>query len=1198
MSRGLRCGWFVAVTVTLLVPVGLAQSSGTGALVGTVTDPSGAVIPSLTVTLTSNDTQQVRTATTGADGTYHFGFLPPGTYKLRFSANGFKPAEVPSVTVNVTETPVFNQKLEVGAQTDQVTVEANTEAIQTASSALGTVVGGSTATALPLNTRNYTNLLGLSAGANANVQNATALGRGGTEIAVNGAMQSQNSYLMDGVNVTPYGNGGGLTQGGYAAFAVPNPDTISEFKIQTSNYDAGYGRNPGANVNVVTKSGTNTFHGTAFEFFRNAQLNANDFFYNANVCPTLTGGCAKQVLNQNQYGGVIGGPIKKDKLFFFTSYQQSWQKNGEANSAFSSTILPGLPAGDRGTRVGGPSGALDATGQAYQQALGAAFCNQPTAAGGMQVACNGSNINPIAMNFLQAKTAAGGYFIPSGSGRVAYSSPALDQEYQGMLNLDYLVNAKNTIAFRGYASANPQNLPLVGTFFPELPGSPLSTQYQYKNVIAKVTTIVSNNIVNEARGSLLFTGFAGFNNPPASTYASNIWSSIPKGGNWLGGGLPFSPALSFLSGPFIAGGETYSDNVVNNTQPSFGDTVSWSKGKHTIRIGGDFERSRWDWVFRGLSHGNMWFLTMQDFLIGLPGSCGPPVPGQCNGSPSGGLGSMFASQVFSTASSPSGIVHAYRANDADLFIQDDFKVTSRLTLNMGLRWEYDGMVSDKYGNASNMSIAQLNKVPIPGNSPATGSYAGWVVPSNYNPAAWVPLPSGVIESTHNIPTADGVPLTDFAPRLGFAWQPLKTSNRLVIRGGAGIFFDRVNGDDMIHAVEEAPPYSHDINEAGTANAFASLAQPYAPIPVGFPIRYANFATGASSNLSVIAIADRFVTPVTYSWNLNVQYEFLPRWVLEVGYIGSHGINQGQNLHQVNEALLATPSNPVYGITTSTAANASLRAPLLGFSPGGFQLADTVGAYKFNSLQATVRKQLSHGVTLQGAYTFSRAFSDMTSGGNAGGQSNNGDPNNLRQQYGLSPQYRPERFVLNYSWDIPYGNLKGIARTALGGWNLSGVTTIQGGQPMSLTDANGGGVYGLNGPSNISRIQMAPGCTYAQLATSGGLLSRLNNYINQSCVGNIPYVGSDPNATLWGNSGVGIMFGPGQVNFDATIGKTTRVGGIHENAAVQFRAEFFNLFNHPQFSNPDVNRGDGPAFGTISTTSVNARVIQLALKYIF
>jgi hypothetical protein len=776
---------------------------------------------------------------------------------------------------------------------------------------------------------------------------------------------------------------------------------------------------------------------------------------------------------------------------------------------------------------------------------------------------------------------------------VNYSEPAYDHEYQGMLNLDYVINTKNTLAFRNYISTEPQTLPLGGSFLGPLmlPGSPVGVQYQYKNTAAKLTTLITNSLVNEFRGSIFFTSQSWGNSPPTSTYAANIFPGIPKGGDFLGGGLPFSPALTF-PGAFLAGGLPYSDSFTNNTEPAVGDQISWTKGKHTIRAGFEFERARWDWIFRGLSHGNLWFFTFPDFLIGLPGGCGPAVAGHCNGTADSNIQST---QLFSTASSSSGIVHAYRANDANWFVQDDYKVTSRLTLNLGLRWEYDGMVSDKFGNVVNMSTVALAAVPVPGNSPATGSYAGWVVPSNYDTKSWGPLPAGVIRSNHLIPTHNGVPLDDYAPRVGFAWLPLTNTNRFVIRGGAGFFFDRTNGDDMIHAVEEAPPYSHDVNETGPANAFSSLAAPFQPIPVGFPIRWVNFANNTSSDLSQIAISDFYKTPLVYSWNLNFQYEFLPRWVLEVGYVGSHGIHQGQNLHQTNGAILATPSNPVNGITESTSANAPLRVPLLGFSPGGFQLADTVGAYKFNSLQATLRKQLSYGLTLQAAYTFSRAFSNLTSNTGAGG-SNSGDPSNLQQQYGLSPYYRPQRLVINYSWDIPYGNLKGFAGQALGGWNLSGVTTIQGGEPFSLYDSNGGGVFGLSG-QGISRAQMAPGMTYADLVTRGGVENRLNNYINQSALGAIPYVGTDPLATLWGNSGVGVIMGPGQVNFDATIWKTTRVGGINENGAVQFRAEFFNLFNHPQFNNPDNGRTD-PSFGQISGTSVNPRLIQLALKYVF
>ncbi len=315
--------FFVCLLVCL--PSLMAQTAATGSLQGTVTDASGAVIPNATVTLTSTGTGQERIATTGGDGTYRFPLIQPGTYRLKFAANGFKGAEATGINVNVTESPVFDQKLEVGTAAEQVTVEANVEALQTASSSMGTVVGAATATSIPLTTRNYTNLLGLSAGANASVNNASALGRGGMEIAVNGASTAQNTFQMDGVSVVNYASNGVATESNtYPTIGIPNPDTIAEFKIQTSLYDAGYGRNPGANVNVVTKSGTNALHGTAFEFFRNTDLNANDFFRNRS-------GGSKQVLNQNQFGGVLGGPIKKDKLFYFASYQQTWQKNGIAS---------------------------------------------------------------------------------------------------------------------------------------------------------------------------------------------------------------------------------------------------------------------------------------------------------------------------------------------------------------------------------------------------------------------------------------------------------------------------------------------------------------------------------------------------------------------------------------------------------------------------------------------------------------------------------------------------------------------------------------------------------------------------------------------------------------------------------------------------------------------------------------------------
>jgi hypothetical protein len=258
------CVFTVCIFLLLMIPIVLAQTAGTGALRGTVTDQSGAVVPNATITATNPDTGQARTATTGADGTYTFSLLPPGNYKVKFEAPGFKPVEIPSAAVNVTETGVLDRSLEVGGQAQTVTVEGEVEVIQTASSALGTVANARTVSELPLNTRNYTNLLAMTAGANSSVTNATYVGKGSSLILVNGGGTAQNTFLQDGVSIQNwYSLGTGVEGALIGTFAIPNPDSISEFKIQTATYDAGYGRNPGANVNVITKSGTNNLHGSA-----------------------------------------------------------------------------------------------------------------------------------------------------------------------------------------------------------------------------------------------------------------------------------------------------------------------------------------------------------------------------------------------------------------------------------------------------------------------------------------------------------------------------------------------------------------------------------------------------------------------------------------------------------------------------------------------------------------------------------------------------------------------------------------------------------------------------------------------------------------------------------------------------------------------------------------------------------------------
>jgi hypothetical protein len=415
------------------------------------------VVPNVTVLLTNKATNQARSTTTGTDGIYRFTFLPPGTYRLRFSANGFKTAEVASVTLDVTETPVVDRSLEVGQATDQVTVEAIAETLQTANSTLGTTVGTRTVTELPLASRNYTQIIGLSPGANVGVNNAVSFGKGTLDMSVNGNDPGQNNFQMDGVAVNNVGNRGSAGDFViYAGIGIPSPDAIQEFKVQTSTYDASYGRNPGANVNVVTKSGTNSWHGAAFEFFRNAQLNANDFFYNRDICVNYaSGSCPKQLLNQNQFGDVIGGPIKKDKLFIFGSYQGTRSRNGVAPQGNSSgVLLPAIPNGDRTTA-------------AFVQQLIAANCaGSPTALPtfGPPLPCSATSVSPQALKFLQVKTADGSYYIPGDDGvptSASYSIPAVRHEDQYIVNGDYLINSKNALAMRYFFSERRKPFPSI-----------------------------------------------------------------------------------------------------------------------------------------------------------------------------------------------------------------------------------------------------------------------------------------------------------------------------------------------------------------------------------------------------------------------------------------------------------------------------------------------------------------------------------------------------------------------------------------------------------------------------------------------------------------------------------------------------------------------------------------------------------------
>jgi hypothetical protein len=480
----------------------------------------------------------------------------------------------------------------------------------------------------------------------------------------------------------------------------------------------------------------------------------------------------------------------------------------------------------------------------------------------------------------------------------------------------------------------------------------------------------------------------------------------------------------------------------------------------------------------------------------------------------------------------------------------------------------------------------LNTVPIP---PAGGTYAGYTVANNYNGY----IPPGVYQRSTKAADQNGAPWSNFEPRIGFAWQALG-NDKLVVRGGFGTYYNMINGTPQIFNQEEDPTTITSISRSGAGNAAATFQSPYGTVPT---IGWQNLLRTATGLTPTFIAVDQYLkNPLVLSYNFNVQYGFTPSFVLEVGYVG----NRGERLiagEALNVAQLASPTNPLNCglptgcVTTNTAANVNQRVPIIGIPSGGITNLANVGDSEYNSLQATLRKRFSHGLQFQGAYTFGRAFTDdagltYTSGTSATVNSN--DPNNRAQQHAPADFNRTHRLVVNYTYDVPsYHRGDGFAGKLLSGWALSGLTTVQSGLPINITDSRGALVFA----AGSARAQICPGDTYANLVTQGSIESRLNDYFNASAICPIPVVGAINGvggSTGYGDLGRNVLVGPGQLNFDAAIIKKTTVGGIHENGYLEFRSEFFNLANHPQFSNPAANAGSATTYG----------VISFALRYAF
>lgn len=1140
-----------------------AQSATTGALSGTVSDSSRAAVPGVKVTLSSVVGAPARQTTTNEAGEYSLDFLPPGGYRLEFTKAQFRSLIREAVTVTVTERRAVNVTLEVAAVAERVTVQGDVETVQTRTAVLGRVVDSAQITGLPLATRNFTQITSLSPGVSAPIPDTAAVGKGTQNVYTNGAVHLSNNYEINGVDANNViTNNASLIQA-VSGIAIPAPDSIAEFKVQTNLYDAAFGRSGGASISIITKSGGPVWHGNAYEFFRNDALNANNFFFNST-------GTARPVLRQNQFGGTLGGPLNisswKNTAWLFSSYEGTRQVNG-ASLAGSTTqlVLPPLPA------------------NRTRQALGTVFGGQRGAFGGLPIAPDGSNINPVALALLNAKLPGAGFVIPSpqrpGTGvNYTASVPARYQEDQFNTNVDLQIARANTLAAKFFFARAPLfNPTMLGGAAANLPGFGVTTETGNRNLSLSDVHVFGSRTVNELRAG--FVRLAGINRLDEPVPVRDI--GMERFNSAAISGIP----LIAVAGSFTIGAPGLGEVASATNNFVWGDTLSTSfqgLGSHVVRTGAELRRVQANLAFRSiLQRGQIIFLSFPDFLLGLPG--GPAAAGG-NDTP---FSNLFVSAIANGIGDRAG-----RLFDYAFFVADDWKVNAKLSLNLGLRYDFLGNISDVRGRLANFDPRLFRPA-----SPGQTTTAGFVLPRNsQKPLPGLPLVGSTL--------VDAEDRNNFAPRVGFAYSPF-TGRSLVIRGGYGIFYDRPNAFSAFLNVLSPPYYMRSVNQ-GPTNQRASFENPFPVLPPvsAFPIEPAiPSVPSASPLLTLNSIEPRNRTPYIQQFNLNVQQLMGKGILLEVGYVGSKGSKLMQAVN-TNQSLLASPQRPINAQTINSPANALLRVPFPGFAPDlGVQQLQSSGNSSFNSLQASLTKRFGQGLTFLSSYTFAKALNTISSGGlgDLGGilASGGGDQHNVRGNRGPGDFDRAHRFVTSFLYQLPEFHVSARAgRLLLRGWGVGGIVTIQSGLPFSITDSRGATLFGVSG----SRASFAPGATLRTARKDGDVKSRLNQFFNPAAFEPAPLIptgGTAPGGfpvsaagTIFGNAGRNILRGPRQANVDVAVFRSI---AISDKSRLEFRGEFFNIFNSTNFVNPGGDIRSGPTFGVITGTSSAARVIQLAIK---
>ena len=1226
-SFAIRFGIVLALAIGLAVPAGAQVQFGV--LTGTVTDPTGAVIPGAEVTITNLGTGSAQTITTNAAGVYRAGQLLVGQYKIEAAAPGFKTGELTNVTVNLGAIARHDFQLEVGAATEVVTVEAGATLISTEDSRLATQVVGRQIQDLPLNGRNVYDLIQLAPGA---VNVAGVSFENGENTVVNGLRPNFNGFLING------SSNKGLSGGSQT---LVNPDLVAEFQMLTLNMSAQYGNSAASITNLVTKSGTNDFHGSLFYFFRDESLDATEFFRNqSNV--------TKAPLKFNQFGASVTGPIIKDKVFFTASYQ---------GSRFE-TQAPAEPVVQESA--------------AWRQAIASALPNSTAAFlyNSFPTSTTGAAFQTLA-DFVASGNSGSGfttfaeYMCPDnlGGGTDPGAAAALAAQFQSMFGV------LATDDFSTCSVTPGLQLGSISRTVPFLETSVLVFNTQGRLAEQSVGDLVDgddwstridwagqkNRIFGEFYWQLSKDSFGpsnpnqsaprGFTNPAelfepnfqfswVSTIRPTVVNELRVGysrsRNEVDTSLPGVPDIAFDDGSMGLGSYNGYPQFFNENIYTYSDMVSVTKGSHNLKFGVEYRDNRENSEFN-VARPSLYFFDPLFFAADAPYEQVAGVdPGIISGQPA-----QLATNN-----------RAWFNFEVGVFFQDDWKVSPKLTLNLGLRYDYYDRHKERFGRQTTFipapgvdelaGIANAN-IPAgqPGCSTATGQDEGLA------PIAGICGPGG-FAVTDRLGAQDR---DNFGPRVGVAYDPFGTG-KTVIRAGFGISFEGTLYNPLSNSRWNLPFYSFNIVDNFLLDDVGNIV--YGP-PAGESPRFDGPATNlgqgvgaqatgnltgwdpSNSNLAFltgIVFPEGIDDPWVMNWHVGFQREIIADTVLEVNYVGTQGRNlfRAQQFNRrrgvrLDPALVGPTFTTAQGDTLVTGSTAGSAGRFLNPNYGRLRVWKNTTRSWYHSLQLSVRKAMSHGVMFNGNYTWSHSI-DTGSGWHSGAVTANGpaagdgyslDLADTGLDRGNSTFDIRHRFVLNYVWDLPFGKgQQGLAAKILDGWQWNGLLAAQTGAHFTAYDnrarefsaactaigftdpgcVNTGGDYNLDGEGND---RPDPGPNFSNFDPTTDQWA--NGWFGTDPVSAgflaIPCLGCN------GSLGRNVLEGPGIFSFDMSVFKNVQVS---EEVRVQFRFEVFNVFNRTNFLLPSnfssaANRVASSNFGKAAGT-LNPRQIQLGLKLLW